>query len=106
MSETFEVTCPSGHKLKVPSRHAGRTGRCPRCGKSVVVQPLINAAERSRAYINGTAATLGLLREAADFLADIHGQNAHHSLLRADAQRDLLDAHAGAQAVAKKIAAA
>ena len=71
-----------------------------------LLRRVIDAAGRSRAYINGTAATLGQLREAADFLADIHGQNAHHSLLRADAQRDLLDAHAGAQAVAKEVAAA
>jgi DNA repair protein RecN (Recombination protein N) len=46
------------------------------------------------------------LREVADFLADIHGQNAHHSLLRGDAQRNLLDAHAGAQALAREVAVA
>jgi DNA repair protein RecN (Recombination protein N) len=67
---------------------------------------VIDSAGRSRAYINGAAATLGQLREVADFLADIHGQNAHHSLLRADAQRGLLDTHAGAQALAKDVAAA
>jgi DNA repair protein RecN (Recombination protein N) len=71
-----------------------------------LLRRVIDAGGRSRAYINGTAATLGQLREAADFLADIHGQNAHHSLLRSDAQRDLLDAHAGAQAEAKAVAAA
>jgi DNA repair protein RecN (Recombination protein N) len=63
---------------------------------------VIDSAGRSRAYINGTAATLGQLREVADFLADIHGQNAHHSLLRGDAQRNLLDTHAGAQALARR----
>jgi DNA repair protein RecN (Recombination protein N) len=67
---------------------------------------VIDNAGRSRAYVNGAAATLGQLREVADFLADIHGQNAHHSLLRADAQRDLLDTHAGAQALAREVAAA
>ena len=71
-----------------------------------LLRRVIDAAGRSRAYINGTAATLGQLREAADFLADIHGQNAHHSLLRADAQRDLLDTHAGAQDNAREVAAA
>ncbi|MBK8761476.1 MAG: AAA family ATPase, partial [Sulfuritalea sp.] len=71
-----------------------------------LLRRVIDAAGRSRAYINGAAATLGQLREVADFLADIHGQNAHHSLLRADAQRDLLDAHAGAQAIARDVAAA
>jgi DNA repair protein RecN (Recombination protein N) len=54
-----------------------------------LLRRVIDSAGRSRAYINGAAATLGQLREVADFLADIHGQNAHHSLLRADAQREL-----------------
>lgn len=71
-----------------------------------LLRRVIDSAGRSRAYINGAAATLGQLREVADFLADIHGQNAHHSLLRSDAQRDLLDAHAGASALAREVAVA
>ncbi len=71
-----------------------------------LLRRVVDSGGRSRAYINGAAATLGQLREAAEFLADIHGQNAHHSLLRGDAQRDLLDAHAGAQALAREVAAA
>lgn len=71
-----------------------------------ILRRIVDAGGRSRAYLNGAAATLGQLREAADFLADIHGQHAHHSLLRADAQRALLDAHAGAQSLARDVAAA
>lgn len=71
-----------------------------------ILRRIVDAGGRSRAYLNGAAATLGQLREAADFLADIHGQHAHHSLLRADAQRDLLDAHAGAQELAGEVAVA
>ena len=71
-----------------------------------LLRRVIDSAGRSRAYINGTAATLGQLREVADFLADIHGQNTHHSLLRTDAQRSLLDTHAGAQILAREVAAA
>jgi len=71
-----------------------------------LLRRVIDSAGRSRAYINGAAATLGQMREVADFLADIHGQNAHHSLLRSDAQRDLLDTHAGAQVLAREVAAA
>jgi DNA repair protein RecN (Recombination protein N) len=70
-----------------------------------ILRRVVDAGGRSRAWLNGTAATLGQLREAADMLADIHGQHAHHSLLRADAQRALLDAHAGAQALAREVAA-
>src|SRR5690606_29339275 len=40
-------------------------------------------------------ATLAQLRELGDSLVDIHGQHAHQSLMRPDAQRDLLDAHGG-----------
>ncbi len=71
-----------------------------------LLRRVVDSGGRSRAYINGAAATLGQLREAADFLADIHGQNAHHSLLRADAQRALIDTHANAQALAREVALA
>ena len=69
-----------------------------------ILRRVVDAGGRSRAWLNGTAATLGQLREAADFLCDIHGQHAHHQLLRADAQRALLDAHANAGALAREVA--
>ena len=71
-----------------------------------ILRRIVDNNGRSRAYINGAVATLGQLREAADFLADIHGQNAHHALLRPDAQRNLLDAHAGARPLAHEVAQA
>lgn len=72
--------------------------------ESCILRRVVDASGRSRAWLNGTSATLGQLREAADFLCDIHGQHAHHSLLRADAQRELLDAHANAQTLAREVA--
>jgi len=69
-----------------------------------ILRRVVDAGGRSRAWLNGTAATLGQLREVADMLADIHGQHAHHSLLRADAQRALLDAHAGVTQLAREVA--
>ena len=69
-----------------------------------LLRRVVDASGRSRAWLNGTAATLGQLREAADFLCDIHGQHAHHSLLRTDTQRALLDAHANAQALVREVA--
>jgi len=71
-----------------------------------LLRRVVDAGGRSRAYINGTAVPLGQLREVADHLADIHGQHAHHLLLRADAQRVLLDTHAGAATLAADVAAA
>lgn len=73
--------------------------------ESCILRRVVDTAGRSRAWLNGTAATLGQLREAAEFLCDIHGQHAHHSLLRTDAQRVLLDTHAGAQALVREVAA-
>ena len=71
----------------------------------VLLRRVVEAAGRSRAWINGVPVTLTQLREAGDWLADIHGQHAHHALLRGDAQRLLLDAHAGATEAAARTAA-
>ncbi|HLX81647.1 MAG TPA: DNA repair protein RecN [Burkholderiales bacterium] len=67
---------------------------------SVILRRTIDRAGRSRCFVNGHAATLAQLREAGEHLVDIHGQHEHQSLLRAPAQRELLDAHAGAQELA------
>ena len=61
-----------------------------------LLRRVIDNAGRSKAYINGIAATAAQLRELGDLLVDIHGQHAHQSLLKADAQRELLDNQAGA----------
>ncbi|MDH4051707.1 MAG: DNA repair protein RecN [Rubrivivax sp.] len=55
----------------------------------------VDAQGRSRAWINGSAATMAQLREAADALLDIHGQHAWQSLTRPPAVRDMLDSQAG-----------
>jgi DNA repair protein RecN (Recombination protein N) len=66
----------------------------------------LDAAGRSRGFINGRSATLQQLREAGEQLIDIHGQHAHQSLLRPDAQRELLDSHAGLGKQAEEVSAA
>jgi DNA repair protein RecN (Recombination protein N) len=71
-----------------------------------LVRRLIVRDGRSRAYVNGRPATGGQLRDLGDLLVDIHGQHAHQSLLRANAQRDLLDAYGGHVALAESVAAA
>ncbi|MDR2239464.1 MAG: DNA repair protein RecN [Zoogloeaceae bacterium] len=72
---------------------------------SCLLRRVIESNGRSRGYINGAPATLAQLREAADFLADIHGQHAHHGLLRGDTQRQLLDGLAGQRPLAEEVAA-
>ena len=59
------------------------------------------------AILTVSPATAQQLREVGEFLVDIiHGQHAHQSLLRTDAQRALLDTHAGLSELALKVAAA
>jgi DNA repair protein RecN (Recombination protein N) len=63
---------------------------------TLLLKRSVDAAGKSRAWINGSAATLAQLREAAECLVDIHGQHAWQSLTRPAAVRALLDAQAGA----------
>jgi DNA repair protein RecN (Recombination protein N) len=70
----------------------------------VLLRRVIDAGGRSRGWINGVPVTLAQLREAGEWLADIHGQHAHHALLRPEAQRRLLDVHAGVAALAGEVA--
>ena len=73
---------------------------------SVILRRTIDRSGRSRCFVNGHPATLAQLREAGEHLVDIHGQHEHQSLLRAAAQRELLDAHAGAVEQARDCAEA
>jgi DNA repair protein RecN (Recombination protein N) len=70
-----------------------------------LLRRVVDSKGRSRAYVNGMPATLAQLKEAADFLADIHGQHAYHTLLRPEAQRRMLDAQAGLTDLARDVAA-
>jgi DNA repair protein RecN (Recombination protein N) len=63
---------------------------------SLLLRRTIDAAGKSRAWVNGSPATVGQLRELADWLVDIHGQHAWQSLTRPAAVRALLDAYAEA----------
>lgn len=59
-----------------------------------LLRRIVDATGRSRAFINGHAATLQQLRTVGEYLVAIHSQHAHQLLLQKDAQRDLLDAFA------------
>ena len=60
----------------------------------LLVRRTVDTAGKSRAWINGSAATATQLRALADHLVDIHGQHAWAMLTRPDAVRELLDAYA------------
>ncbi|HEX7044830.1 MAG TPA: DNA repair protein RecN [Burkholderiales bacterium] len=67
-----------------------------------VLRRVIDAERGSKGFINGRPVPIQSLRELGEFLVDIHGQHEHQSLLRRDAQRQLVDDYAGlAEAVAE-----
>src|SRR5437763_2746501 len=72
----------------------------------LVLRRSVDRAGRSRCFINGHAATLAQLKDAGEWLVDLHGQHAHQSLLRIAAQRALLDSQSAADELAKETAQA
>ncbi len=68
--------------------------------ETLLLRRTLDAQGKSRAWINGSPATIGQLREAAERLVDIHGQHAWQSLTRPAAVRELLDERAGVDAAA------
>ena len=62
-------------------------------GDTLLLRRTIDTQGKSRAWINGSSATVTQLRDIADKLVDIHGQHAWQSLTRPDAVRGLLDSY-------------
>jgi DNA repair protein RecN (Recombination protein N) len=62
---------------------------------ALLLRRTVDDQGRSRAWINGSSATVAQLREAAEHLVEIHGQHAWQSLTRPAAVRTLLDEQAG-----------
>ncbi len=69
----------------------------------VLLRRVIECGGRSKAWLNGVPVVLGQLRRVGELLADIHGQHAHHALLRGDAQLALVDAHGGLEELARNV---
>jgi len=64
--------------------------------EQLLLRRTVDLAGKSRAWINGSPATVQQLRKVGEFLLDIHGQHAWQSLTRAESVRDLLDSYAQA----------
>ncbi|MGH9171723.1 MAG: DNA repair protein RecN [Acidimicrobiales bacterium] len=60
-------------------------------GNETVITRDIPADGRSRAYVDGRMVSVASLAGEGERLVDLHGQHAHQSLLRLQAQRDSLD---------------
>ncbi len=67
---------------------------------SLLIRRVVDSAGKSRAWINGSSATVAQLRELAEHLVDIHGQHAWQGLTRPASVRALLDDLAGSDTAA------
>ncbi len=76
-------------------------------GESCQLRRVIRAEGTSRAWINGSPATLSQLQALSERLIEIHGQHEHQALLERSSQLALLDAYGGhAEALAQVAALA
>jgi DNA repair protein RecN (Recombination protein N) len=57
----------------------------------ILLERSFNQDGKSNCKINGRTVTVGMLKEASEYLVDIHGQYDHQSLLKNDSQLVLLD---------------
>lgn len=71
-----------------------------------LVRRVITAEGRSKAWINGRAVPVQMLKDLGERLVDIHGQHEHQSLMRRDEQRKLLDAFGQHDALLQEIGSA
>ncbi|MCU1496932.1 MAG: recN [Acidimicrobiales bacterium] len=69
-------------------------GRFEVDGRELILTRVVPAEGRSRAYVNGRMATAAALADEAVTLVDLHGQQAHQSLLVTRTQRAALDGFA------------
>jgi DNA repair protein RecN (Recombination protein N) len=88
----FEFTSTALDRLRPPLTALGvevDEGR-------LVLKREITGEGRSRAWVNGSPVTAGVLGQLGALLVDLHGQHETQSLLRPEPQRDILDAYADA----------
>lgn len=68
-----------------------------------ILRRVLSRDGRSRAFVNGSTATLSQLREIGESLIDIHSQHEHQSLLNKTSHRRLLDAYADTTKLAETV---
>jgi DNA repair protein RecN (Recombination protein N) len=70
----------------------------------LIVRRVIGADGRSRAYLNGQLVPVQSLRDLAEYLIEIHGQQEYQHLVKRGAQRELLDEHLSDPALGASVA--
>jgi DNA repair protein RecN (Recombination protein N) len=77
-----------------------------RSGTDLLVRREITSQGRSRAFIDGTLATAGALKELSSTLIELHGQHEHQTLLDPATHLDVLDTFGDLTALAAPVASA
>lgn len=96
VSATFSVLATSSAKTWLSEQALDSEDEC-------VIRRVVTKEGRSKAYINGSPVSLQQLKSLASFLLSIHGQNAHHRLLKEDNQRAALDHFGKHQPLLKEV---
>jgi len=99
----FELSPSASVRLRPPLSELGIEA----ADGLLIIKREVHGEGKSRAWVNGSPTTVGVLAQLGALLVDLHGQHETQSLLRADAQRDILDAYgdAAVEAVAVRDAA-
>ncbi|MDP5254154.1 MULTISPECIES: DNA repair protein RecN [unclassified Vibrio] len=71
-------------------------------GKECILRRTISKEGRSRAFINGAPVPLSQLKALGQLLINIHGQHAHHQLMKSDHQMSMLDQYASHHGLLKQ----
>ncbi len=61
---------------------------------TLVMRRELYSSGKGRCFANATQIPVGKMKEIADYLLDIHGQNEHQNIVRVSAHRELLDGFA------------
>ena len=69
-----------------------------------LLRRIVTASGRSKAWINGHPATISDLKSLGEQLIQIHGQHAHHALMREETHLALLDDYAGLNSATSQLA--
>ena len=97
ISAVFDLDALPTARAWLAERDLNEAGECH-------LRRVVTRNGRSRNYINGVPQPAQALRELGERLVDIHGQHEHQSLLRREAQRQLLDDYAGNQTFVAELA--
>ncbi|MFM7784240.1 MAG: DNA repair protein RecN [Gammaproteobacteria bacterium] len=96
VSAEFDLVATPAARAWLAERALEDEGHC-------VLRRVVTRDGRSRAWINGQAATLADLKAIGDLLVDMHAQHEHHALLSRATQQELLDEFGQHQPLARAV---